>query len=389
MKLSAPVISASLMAILMLSAVFIIAMGAGSPQLPDISTDASGTWELVGDGANGSLGSSLTLQQDRWLLTGELQDEDNGTSTAIVGVFINRAGTSFMFDLGNDTRRCLVYGLVDGDNMWLGAMGRDGDIFAFRDQYVRNGAALVAFEPFTALQDEYVAISASQANSTQVSNLTGENLSITNQNESLVIGAMEQDVEGTITDRNFTALGVYKDSSGNGDEAEYYIMMDATDFWIVQHDTSTGILSFRTVALSESVGDENQTVVVMRSYVPQGSGTDLSDDPSYIQMPGAWSTVMINIESTGDVQFTGRSVTLDIANQVEDAFFGVMIAPDYQGHIGGSLFSADDSYFFIAGPAVGNAVNLMYGWIDGENMYLFAVFEENGSKVASTEIYRL
>lgn len=382
-------ILAPLMVILMLSAVFLIAMGAGSPRLPDISTDASGTWELVGDGANGSLGSSITLQQDHWLLTGELHDEDNGTSTAIVGVFINRAGTAFMFDLGNDTRRCLVYGLVDGDNMWLGAIGRDGDTFAFRDQYVRHSAAPVAFESFTALQDEYVAITSYQANSTQASPLTGENLSITSQDEGMVLGTMEQDVEGVIVDRDFTALGVYKDSPGTGDGAEYYIMMDATDFWIVQHNPSTGILSFRTVALSESVGDENQTVVVMRAYVPLDSGTNLSDDLSHIQMQGAWRTVMVDIVSTGDVQFTGRSVTLDLANQVDDAFFGVMIAPDYQGHIGGSLFSADDSYFFIAGPAVGNAVNLMYGWMDGENLYLFAVFEENGSKVASTEIYRL
>lgn len=389
MKVSAHTILAPLLVIIMLSTVLFITLDDGSPQLPDISTDISGTWELVERAANGSLGFSMTVQQDGWLITGELTDEDNVSVTPFVGVFINKEATVFMFDLGNETRSCLVYGMVDGNNLWLSTIGRDGGLFAFRDQYVRDGAAPLNMESFTLLDDEYTAVSTYQVSSTQHSNLTGQNLSIDNQTDGIVTGSMEQDVDGNITMRDFIAIGIYKDVDGEDNLAEYYIIMDEHLIWMTQHIPEFDYLALRTVGTSEFLEEQNQTAVAVRSYKGLNSTWNSTDYGSeYQNISGVWNTVFIEIVSTGDVMQTGRSVTMEIQMQIDDVFFGTMTAPDYLGLIGGFMYSPHDDKFFIGGPAVNNAVNMMYGWVEGDTIYLFSIFEENGSKVASTEIYQ-
>lgn len=386
MKISAHIILAPLLAIIMLSTVLFIALDDGSPQLPDISTDISGNWELVETAANGSLGYSMTVQQDGWLITGELTDEDNVSVTPFVGVFINRDGTVFMFDLGNETRSCLVYGMVSGDNLWLSAIGRDSALFAFRDQYVRDGAAPLEMVPFTPFDDDYVAVSAYQTNGNQSSLLTGENLIIANQSNGIVIGSMEQDVDGNLTMRDFIALAIYKDTNG----LEYYIFMDEYLFWITQHIPADDYISMRTVGVSEFAGEENLTLVASRSYIGLNSTWNSTDYGSeYQNISGFWRTVFIDIVSTGDVLQTGRFVNLDLPMQIEDIFFGTMIAPNYEGPLGGFVYSPYDDNIFLSGQtSVSNVVNMMYGWIEGDTIYMFSIFEENGSKVASTEIYQ-
>lgn len=382
-------ILASALVFTVLIAAFMITADDGYDPFPEIQTNISGTWELVGDADVVVLGSIMSLEQEGWLFTGELRDGAESTGVDLAGAFINKDGTAFVFDLSTDSQRCLVYGLVSGDNIWLSALGDNGSTFAYRNHFLRQGGTAGEMDPYTVLDDEYTAVAALQINRTETVNLAGENMAVISQSDGIVHGTMEQDVNGTVVDRNFIAVGVYKETDSRGLMTEYHIMMDENDFWIMQSIPSLKQVALKTVAFSESGGEGDRVVTAFRSYISNDAPSGLSGGIQGFQdITGKWQAVHIVHARNGIISVPEkRECALDVEVQSQGMFFGTMYAEDYRGSIGGSLLSPSDNYLFMAGPAVGNAVNLLHGWQNGNTIYMFSIFEDNGVKVASAEMY--
>lgn len=371
--------------------------------LPEITTNISGTWNSVscvrsqGDGfSEPDLYSTLTIEQEGWLFYGTI---DGDAKDNFVATFCNEEGDVFLFDLSTNDSRRFAYGYVDGDNLWIGAVGittaKNGggpgeDIFADRRHFVREGGVAKEMNGFAELGAIYKQVSATQFDEANITPLAGDTFVVEGQRDGIIYGTIDQDVDGVLTPRKFIATGAFIDTDDRGHEYDIYLLIDEAEvFWILQYPPGGDSVSITTVARSEFRGDKTRVISGIREYVgenvPSGSSAALSMDP--MSLKGTWVSSYIDMinENRADIQISSTIINVSVQRGL--MFFGETREEYWVGDVGGVIFSPNDNSFYMASTSEGTSASLMQGWADGDTMYLFGTFTNQDGKNACAAVY--
>ena len=370
--------------------------------LPGITTDISGTWNLVdyirsrGDGFDRSAPNSvLTIEQEDWLFYGTI---DGDAEDSFVSAFCNEEGSVFLFDLSTDESRRLAYGYAEGDNLWISAVGittgksgedPTGTIFADRHHFVRDGGMTKEGDGFTKLGPVYKQVSATQFDAVSIIPLAGDTFSIEGQQDGIIYGTIDQDVDGILTPRKFIAAGAFKGIDSLGHEYDVYLLIDeAREFWILQYQLHDDLISITTVARSEFEVDNFSVISGIREYAGENASLDspgLPTDPTSLK--GTWVNSYIEMINENHVDIQASDTIINISAQHDLMFFGETKEEYWVGDVGGVIFSAHGNSLYMASTTEGNTASLMQGWVDGDTLYLFGTFTDYRGKNAYSAVY--
>lgn len=274
-----------------------------------------------------------------------------------------------------------------------GKNGEDptGTASADRRHFVRDGGMKKDMGDFAKLGPVYKQVSASQFDAVSITPLAGDTFSIEGQQDGIVYGMVDQDVDGVLTPRKFTAAGAFKDTDGLSHEYDIYLLIDeAEEFWILQYQPYNDFVSITTAARSEFEGDNSSVISGIREYARENASLDSLDltmDP--MSFEGIWVSSYIDMinENHIDIPAPGIDTIINISVQHDLMIFGETKEEYWVGDVGGVIFSAYGNSLYMASTTEGNTASLMQGWADGDTMYLFGTFTDHREKNAYSAVY--